>query len=181
MKTFKLSSPFIFDTDCISAFLWVKRLDIPEGEFPGKIKIPDQVMAELANLKKFSAYSWVPNLLEAKIKDHTYERLVIPASGPLAEEYIKLLRKMGSGEAAALSLVKHLGGTVVSSNLRDVKEYCDNNGLELIKTGDILCMAVINGRLSEADGQIIWTNMKKARRRLPDYDFSEELKRFKAE
>jgi predicted nucleic acid-binding protein len=97
----------------------------------------------------------------------------------MADEFNALSKMMGSGEAAALVYVKNQGGTVASNNLKDVKAYCEKNNLELIRTDDILCMAVIRGYISEADGQVIWDIMKNARRKLPSYDFNEAFRLFK--
>jgi predicted nucleic acid-binding protein len=178
MRTYKLNPPIIFDTDCISSFLWVKRLEIPENLFPKQVKIPHQVVVELDNLKR-SSYIWVPILLEEKIRDGTFEILSIPALGLIANDFVALSTRMGSGEAATLSLVKGQGGVVASNNLRDVNDFCEKNKLELIHTDDILCMAVIKGIITETEGQVIWTDMKNTKRKLPSYDFSVAFKLFR--
>lgn len=178
MKRFKFHPPVVFDTDCISSFLWVKRLDLPESLFPGQILIPRQVMAELENLKRFTYYAWVPKLLESKIQTGDFGLVDIPAVNGMVKEYLALTRRMGSGEAAALTLVRSVGGTVASNNCKDVQTYCEQNRLELIRTEEILCLAVVRGKITESEGNILWNDMKKTKRKLPGYDFSEALRRY---
>jgi len=46
-----LKLPIVFDTDCISSFLWIKRLDIINNLFPNEIIIPQTVYDELNKIK----------------------------------------------------------------------------------------------------------------------------------
>ena len=46
-----LTEPLFFDTDCISAFLWVDNESILAKLFPGRIVIPKEVYDELSNPK----------------------------------------------------------------------------------------------------------------------------------
>ncbi len=39
--------PLVFDNDCLSSFLWVKRTDIIKQLFPGQIIVPSIVEDEL--------------------------------------------------------------------------------------------------------------------------------------
>ena len=57
---------------------------------------------------------------------------------------------IGKGEASAIALAKVRGGAVASNNLRDVKAYVEEYGLELITTGDILKEALTRGLITEA-------------------------------
>ena len=43
-----MTEPLFFDTDCISAFLWVKEQSILVKMFPGRIGIPRQTYEELS-------------------------------------------------------------------------------------------------------------------------------------
>lgn len=50
-----LTEPLFFDTDCLSAFLWVKRQSLLAQLYPGRIVIPMQVYRELS-------YPGIPHL-----------------------------------------------------------------------------------------------------------------------
>ena len=44
-----MTEPLFFDTDCISAFLWVDNESILSKLFPGRIIIPKEVYSELSH------------------------------------------------------------------------------------------------------------------------------------
>ena len=44
-----MTEPLFFDTDCISAFLWVDNESILSKLFPGRIVIPKEVYDELSH------------------------------------------------------------------------------------------------------------------------------------
>jgi len=46
-----LKLPIVFDNDCISSFLWIKRLDIINALFLNEIIIPQTVYDELNKIK----------------------------------------------------------------------------------------------------------------------------------
>ena len=50
-RKWSLRLPVVFDTDCISSFLWIKRLDIVKNLFPNQIIIPQTVFNELNKMK----------------------------------------------------------------------------------------------------------------------------------
>ena len=43
-----MTKPLIFDTDCLSAFLWVNQQSLLVQLYPGQIVIPSEVLAELS-------------------------------------------------------------------------------------------------------------------------------------
>lgn len=183
MRTFKLPGPIAFDNDCLASFLWVKKPDLLVRLFGGKILVPDQVWNELSHLNGTS-YRWVFQLLKHQIDSGNYHLFQIPAIGQIAAEYFSLIKgargkALGSGEAAVLAYVRFSGGTVASNNLRDVLDYCNRYGLELISTDDILCIAVTKGILVEGECENLWQEMKARHRKLPPYNFAEALRRFR--
>ena len=44
-----MTEPLFFDTDCISAFLWVNNESILSKLFPGRVIIPKEVYDELSH------------------------------------------------------------------------------------------------------------------------------------
>lgn len=184
MRQISSSPPYVFDNDCLSSFLWVKRTDILNVLFPGLVKVPDLVVHELSYLGT-TKRAWVYDLLLHEIREGKFEVLSLPAASPAGKEFTRLIcggqgKAMGRGEAAVLAWVKHNGGTVASNNLADVANYCHAHGLNFICTDDILCKACLEGVFAEKEGNLLWEEMKHYRRKLPEYDFSEALRRFKA-
>ena len=43
-----MTKPLIFDTDCLSAFLWVNQQSLLVQLYPGQIVIPSEVLTELS-------------------------------------------------------------------------------------------------------------------------------------
>jgi len=185
MRTFKPAPPIVFDTDCLSSFLWVRRPDLITAVLGGGVLLPEQIVCELDNLKP-TRYAWVPQILEKEVAAGAFQVIHIPARGAVATEYLDLTggkhgKRMGSGEAAALAYVRINSGTVASNNLSGVRSYCLAHGLELVSTDDILCMAVVQDRLDTTTAEALWTEMKSRKRSPPAYDFSEAYRRFENE
>ena len=171
--------PLFFDTDCLSAFLWVNNVSILAQLYPGRIVIPAEVYTELS----------IPTIphLKARVDtmlangDARIERIQTET-----EEY-KLYRKMvdapdhghviiGPGEAAAIALAKVQSGILASNNLKDISVYVSEFGLQHKTTGDILKEAMENGLITEFSGNQLWQDMLRKRRKLGYATFSDYLK-----
>ena len=114
-----MKKPLIFDNDCLSSFLWIKRIDIILSLFREEIVIPEIVYIELSKMKKYSKYKYVYDDMEEKVKDCSIIVKEIPATSIMAQEYIGLIdmtnpKRIGHGEAAAIVLAKDLNGTLAS-------------------------------------------------------------------
>lgn len=136
-----MTKPLIFDTDCLSAFLWVNQQSLLVQLYPGQIVIPSEVLAELS----FPGIAHLKARINLMIKNKDVKLASIQTG---TEEY-QLYRKMtakpepghviiGKGEAAAIALAKVQDGIVASNNLRDVTVYVSEMGLQLKTTGEIL-------------------------------------------
>lgn len=171
--------PLFFDTDCLSAFLWVNNQSLLAQLYPGRIIIPAQVYDELSIPSVPHLKSRIDIMLangEAVIKTILTD----------TEEY-KIYKKLtktpdpghliiGPGEAAAIALAKECGGIVASNNLKDISVYVSEYGLQHKTTGDILKDALDKGLISESDGNRLWQDMLKKRRKLGYNSFSDYLK-----
>ena len=163
-----LTDKFFFDTDCLSAFLWVREDSILAKLYGGRIILPAQVYGELQRVphlqSRVDALMRQGNLFVASIEVGSAEyrdylqMTAAPENG---------MRIIGRGEAAGIAMAKHRKGTLASNNLRDVRFYVEKYGIPHITTGDILVEAMDAGIINEADGNTIWTNMIRRRRMLP--------------
>ena len=69
-------------------------------------------------------------------------------------EFLKLEKEyptLDAGERAIIACAKHGGEIVVSSNFKDVKNYCEENHIEYIGTFDLLKIALMKGIWKETD------------------------------
>ena len=148
-----MTEPLFFDTDCLSAFLWINNQSLLAQLYPGRVIIPAQVYAELS-------IPSVPHLkqrIDVMISNGDAKVESIQADTKEYRLYRKLVSKpdpghviIGSGEAAAIALAKEQGGILASNNLRDVAVYVSEFGLQHMTTGDILKEALDRGLITES-------------------------------
>ena len=173
-----MSDSVFFDTDCLSAFLWVSAEHILASLYSGNIIVPQQVYGELSN-------PYTPQLkarLDALIVNGDAAIKAILSDTTEFKHYVKLTFApdeghsiIGKGEAAVIVLASALGGTVASNNLRDVAHYVAELDLRHITTGDILIKALERSLITESDGNSIWSSMLAKKRRIGAISFSEYL------
>ncbi len=171
-----MTERYFFDTDCLSAFLWVREESILARLYAGRIILPAQVYHELQK---------VPHLLARvdTLKDNGYLSVESMEAG--SEEYNDYLqmttspeagmRIIGRGEAAGIAMAKQRDGTLASNNLRDILPYVEKYEISHITTRDILIEAMDAGIITETEGNTIWSDMIRKRRMLPTATFSEYL------
>lgn len=173
-----MTDALFFDTDCLSAFLWVNNESLLPRLYPGKIVIPRPVYAELcrpsiSHLKARVDQLIAQNLVmiqDISIDSEEYQIYYQLTEAPTAGHAI-----IGNGEAASISLAKQYGGIVASNNLRDVAIYVTEYNLQHTTTGKILVDAYHRGMITESEGNNIWAKMLAKRRRLGAATFSEYL------
>jgi predicted nucleic acid-binding protein len=177
-----MTDKLLFDTDCISAFLWVKEENILFKLYPGKIILPKPVFNELTNpsiphiKRKVKELCLNGDVTTKEILVNTeeyklyYELAILPSKGE---------KIIGKGEAAAIALAKTYNGIIASNNLKDISKYIKKYQLEHITTGGILVAALNEGYIDEQTGNQIWTNMISRRRMLPTPTLTEYLKTIK--
>lgn len=178
MRKKSMTEKLFFDTDCISAFLWVKEENILFKLYQGKIILPKPVFNELNNpsiphiKRKVNELCLNGDVSTKEILLDTEEYKLyyeLAISSPKGEKII------GKGEAAAIALTKTYNGIIASNNLKDIFKYIDKYNLEHITSGDILVEALNKGYIDEPKGNQIWKNMIAKRRMLPTDTFTDYL------
>ena len=165
-----------FDTDCLSAFLWVREESILAKLYTGRIILPAQVYNELQRVPHLLAKvdtlknSGALNIESMEAGSAEYNDYLQMITSPAAG-----MRILGRGEAAGIGMVKERGGTLASNNLRDIRPYVEKYGISHITTGDILIEAMEASIITEAEGNIIWSEMIRKRRMLPTTTFSDYI------
>ena len=171
-----MTEKYFFDTDCLSAFLWVREESILAKLYAGRIILPAQVYSEIQR---------VPHLLARvdTLKNNGDLSVESMEAGSLEyNDYLQMttspeagMRIIGRGEAAGIAMAKQRDGTLASNNLRDIRPYVEKYDISHITTGDILIEAMDAGIITEAEGNTIWSDMIRKRRMLPTTTFSEYL------
>ena len=177
-----MTEVLFFDTDCLSAFLWVRGESLLTKLYPGRIVVPGQVYAELA-------YPGVSHLKKRVDNMLTRRELVvwsIPVSSCEFELYHQLTVSprdghplIGKGEAAALVMAKKYDGIIASNNLRDITDYVKEFELRFLTTADILVEALDKQLITIAEGERLWQEMLRKRRKLGAVSFKDHLRHLK--
>ena len=174
-----MTEKLFFDTDCLSAFLWINNQSLLAQLYPGRIVIPQEVYTELS----FPTVPQLKSRMDAMLASGDAKKVNVQVG---TNEYI-LYRKLvsnpdpghviiGNGEAAAIALAKEQGGILASNNLRDIAVYIKEYELQHMTTGDIMKEALDRKLITEAEGNQLWQNMLNKRRRLGYTSFTEYLK-----
>lgn len=168
--------PLFFDTDCISAFLWVNEQDMLPALYPGRLILPKPAYAEISKV------GHLKTIVDTMI---TMKKLILQDLQFGSEEYTIYYslaikpepgcKLIGKGEAASIAFAKVRSGILASNNLKDVMAYVKEYGLHHITTGKIMIEALNQGLISEEKGNTIWQAMIKKRRKLGATSFSEFL------
>lgn len=173
-----MTERLFFDTDCLSAFLWVRRQGLLPRLYPDGVVIPRPVYRELSR-------PGAPHLrqrLDALLAQHLVSVQDIAIDSEAYATYYQLTeapapghKVIGSGEAASIALAREQGGIVASNNLKDIQACISQFRLRHVTTGDILTDAYRRGILTLAEGNTIWAAMLAKRRRLGAVSFSAYL------
>ena len=172
-----MTNELFFDTDCLSAFLWINDTNILHELYGGKIVLPEPVYQELSNPS-------IPHIKQRadfmiNNKDAFVKKIDVDT-----EEYrlyTTLIRGekgkkcIGRGEASGIALAKIYNGILASNNYKDIASYIEKYNLKHIDTGQILIEALEKGLITQAEGENIWRKMLLRKRRLPAKTFVEYL------
>lgn len=88
-------------------------------------------------------------------------------------EFFRLTSKsigLGRGESACMVYCLYHHDAVGSSNLGDIKEYCEEHGIAYLTTFDFLYYALQRGKMTEEDVASFIEKVKKKGSKLPDID-----------
>ncbi len=154
----------LIDADVVSHFISGGQILILNKIFPNRILILDNVYNELKRLT--SRAREVDNLIHFKI----LHKIPFPTSNAeMFKEYLHIKKVMfkGDGESACLAYVRYYDDIIGSSNLSDVKRYCDFHTIELLTTMDFLCKAKRKGLLTDQQCDDFIGNVLKAGSKLP--------------
>lgn len=75
---------------------------------------------------------------------NTFKKMTVEyfdPTGDMLREYTLLLKSFGRGESACMAYCKFTQNVVGSSNLRDIKQYCTDNGITYLTTLDFFYYA----------------------------------------
>lgn len=93
-------------------------------------------------------------------------------TGEIMREYALLTKTLGRGESACMVYCRYNHDVIGSSNLRDIKAYCQTHKITYLTTVDFLYHAIQKQLMSIEDATEFIKQVKLKDSRLPDVDFT---------
>lgn len=87
-------------------------------------------------------------------------------------EYARLLSRFGKGESACMAYCRYTNNVIGSSNLRDIKAYCEQHQLVYLTTIDFLYYAIKRGKMTIEEANLFVDTVLKKGSKLPETDFN---------
>ena len=138
----------VLDADVIIHFIQGDSLSLLLEIFPeyGYI-ILDVVYNELTKNKKTKIQ--LDNTLN--LYSSKFSKINFTPTGQSRQEYAQLVAVLGRGESACMVYCRDNQDVLGSSNLRDIKQYCEVNQITYLTTLDFLYYAFIRHKISAKD------------------------------
>ena len=96
-------------------------------------------------------------------------------TGEMMIEYARLLRTFGKGESACMAYCRYTHNVIGSSNLKDIKEYCEKQQITYLTTIDFLYYAIKRGKMSAEECEQFVKDVVAKGSKLPTVDFGKYL------
>lgn len=135
----------LLDCDVIIHFIKAGKQLLLQKIFPGRFVILDKVFEEL--MARPSNKIPVGNF----IKYTKIDVIPIPNKIEIIKEYSRLKKIVGNGEAACMAVARNTNDYIASSNLKDIRLYCEVHNIIYLTTMDILLEAYKSKLMSELE------------------------------
>lgn len=169
----KSRQKLIIDADIIIHFHKAgKLLDLKNIYTQYDKVILDIVQNELSIKREFKPV--VDNLINWKVVES------IPIKGDLKiyMEFAKLKKKFGDGESACMAYCKFNEDVLASSNLRDIKDYCEEHSIQYLTTMDFIMEAYHSGVFNKAECDLFIYDVKSKGSKLPVNTIQEYIDKY---
>lgn len=93
-------------------------------------------------------------------------------SGEMRREYAVLSSRFGKGESACMAFCRYTNNVIGSSNLKDVKKYCEDQCITYLTTLDFLYYAFVRGKMSKKECEQFTQDVITQGSKLPVVDIS---------
>ncbi len=166
----------LIDADVVSHFISAGEEDVLHQIFPYcSLRMLDNVHRELQKWPRPEIMRKLSNLLSKK----RIQRMDFPEDNEEIKRAYFYLKSggglgigKGDGESACLAVARYQKNIVASSNLKDIRSYCEQHRIDYLTTMDFLCEAVATGLFDEARCDAFITAVRKVSR-LPVEKFAD--------
>jgi predicted nucleic acid-binding protein len=138
----------LVDADVLIHLFKADKISILNQLYRNRVHILDIVLSELKENRTIRN-NIDSILLFSGIKEITFPTTSNPT---LFREFLSLKKEiLGEGERACLVYCKHHADIVASSNTKDIKPFCDKNGMAYLTTLDVFCVAIAKGLITDKE------------------------------
>ena len=175
----KINNKVYFDTDCLSAFLWLNEVSSLVLLFGNNIVIPRGVYDELCKIHTFKS------IIDSYINKQIMSIVDIEYDSREMQIYLKLTTKdshykvFGRGEAEVISHAVCNSKKMASNNLSDVEDYVKYYNLINYTIVDLLEMLIIDGLKTVDEVEIMWKDLKTKNFKIPGKTYNDFLLNYK--
>jgi hypothetical protein len=161
MRKQKGEPKILVDADVVIHFIKAGYQMKLTAIFPERLIMLDKVTQEL--VKRRSEALGIENFLAwCKIPVEP-----MPGDIDILREYAALKKLRGYGESACMAIARFRKEYIASSNLKDIKNYCEQYDIVYYSTLDVLEVAISVGVMSEAECDKFITEVKQKASKLP--------------
>ncbi|MCM1518016.1 MAG: hypothetical protein NC117_05180 [Pseudoflavonifractor sp.] len=162
----------VLDADVIIHFIKAGQLSLLLSIFPEyQYLLLDVVYDEVS--KHRETKTQIDNTLQ--FFSSRIQRVKFAPKGESIREYARLLQTLGRGESACMVYCRDNHDVLGSSNLRDIKEYCAENGITYLTTLDFLYYAYVRNKITKEQCDTFINDVISNDSKLPHIDISQYI------
>ncbi len=168
--------PIFYDTDCLSSFLGVNKINILE-------KLYSQIIISTTVKEEFFNQS-TPNPIKERLQNCINKNYVqikdLELDSKEFNTYYELYTSLegendGKGELTTIALAKTYNGIIASNNLKDICKYIKKFNLKHITTSVILQTSYKKGHITLNEACETWNKMINNGIKLPEKSFKDYI------
>jgi len=171
MLTLNNDTRILLDSDVIRHLIKGESFSLFYELYGSHLVLLDVVRDELLRSRHLET------IIENFIKFNKIEVRKFPSENMnILKEFAILKRRYGLGESACMAVAKYENDIIASSNLKDIKTYCEENSITYLTTMDILVDAIEKSVLTESECDQIIQKVRAKNSKLPVSSISEYRK-----
>jgi len=161
MMTDSNNKLILLDADVLSHFCKAGKILLLVQMFSTRLVLLDIVKDELCRLP------FLKSCVDTLIEHFNINQLIVTDDIEIYGEYSNLEKTYGRGESACMAYARKSDDIIASSNLTDIRIYCQKHGIEYMTTMDILLIARLENYLNERECDEFISRVKKRSSKLP--------------
>lgn len=170
----------VLDSDVVSSFAIVKRIDILISLFSKQLILLDFVRDELMRGPKYyhNIKKHIDNgeIIEKNISTST-DQDVLKEYSEITSDYLSV----GKGEAIGMAYCYVHDCILASNNFKDIRKYCYEHKIQMLTVSRILYKAYNNNIINHESGVIVYDYMIQKGIKLPYISFNELINKLPLE